>query len=282
MAGKKIVFKPITSNEIPYDCPSNWSWIRLNQLYNFIDYRGKTPKKIEQGIPLVTAKNVRMGYMDYSVADYISMDEYKQRQSRGISHKGDILFTTEAPLGNVAIADLEVFSGGQRLITFQKYDTSHEFDNRFFYYYMLSDWFQRQLHDKKTGNTVEGIKAERLKLFPIPFPPLQEQKRIVNRIENMFHKLDEAKEKAINVYEDSENRQSALLFKAYSGALTKMWREKNGISKESWERIELKRICKINPPKIDTKEYSDDLEVSFFPMNALSEITGTITDPQTR
>ena len=77
----------------------NWEQKKLGDTFNFIDYRGMTPNKIDNGIPLITAKNVRMGYLDYSIKDYISESDYKKRQTRGIAHKGDILFTTEAPLG---------------------------------------------------------------------------------------------------------------------------------------------------------------------------------------
>ena len=107
--------------EVPFEIPQGWEWCRLNDLYNFIDYRGATPHKLSKGIPLITAKNVKQGYLDYTVKDFISSEEYSNRLSRGVSHKGDILFTTEAPLGNVAIADLDVYSAGQRLITLQAY-----------------------------------------------------------------------------------------------------------------------------------------------------------------
>lgn len=79
--------------------------VRLNYIYRFIDYRGRTPTKIDSGIPLVTAKNVRMGCIDYSINEFISKEEFEERKSREISKRGDILFTTEAPMGNVAIAD---------------------------------------------------------------------------------------------------------------------------------------------------------------------------------
>ena len=78
-----------------------WVEKRLGEGYNFIDYRGKTPTKIDQGIPLVTARNIRMGYLDYSVRDFISLAEYKTRQSRGIAHKGDILWLFVHECGSV-------------------------------------------------------------------------------------------------------------------------------------------------------------------------------------
>ena len=70
---------PVLPEETPFLCPSNWAWARLIQIFNFIDYRGKTPKKTESGIPLVTAKNIRKGYLDYSISEYISEEEYLER-----------------------------------------------------------------------------------------------------------------------------------------------------------------------------------------------------------
>ena len=167
-------------DEIPFEVPEGWAWRRLNDIFNFIDYRGATPTKITSGIPLVTAKNVKSGYIDYTVDDYISEEEFKERQQRGISRKGDILFTTEAPLGNAALADIEKFSAGQRLITFQHYGSKNELINYVMLMFILSDFFQQQLYVNKTGSTVAGIKAAILKTLWIPIPPYKEQVRISN------------------------------------------------------------------------------------------------------
>ena len=188
---KEKLLPPISAEEIPFDIPENWVWCRLGELYNFIDYRGKTPIKISQGVPLVTAKNVKRGYNDYSIKEYISQEEYDSRQSRGISHKGDILFTTEAPLGHVSIADLDIFSAGQRLITLQAYDSM--ICNEIMMFFILSEPFQKMLIAHKTGTTVSGIKSDKLKKMLIPVPPLAEQERIVKRLAELLPLCDRLK-----------------------------------------------------------------------------------------
>lgn len=80
--------------------------------------------KINSGVVLITASNIRKGFLDFSKEDFISEAEYNERMLRGITERGDILFTTEAPLGNVAINTIEVASCGQRVITFQQYGKS--------------------------------------------------------------------------------------------------------------------------------------------------------------
>lgn len=162
----------------------NWEKMKLIDIYKFIDYRGKTPTKISEGIPLITARNIRRGYIDYSVKEYISEEEFAGRQSRGIAQKGDLLFTTEAPMGYVAIADLKVFSTGQRLITFQKKHTI-DVNNTYVLHYLLSDEFQMELNNQATGATVKGIKGSKLEQMLIDCPPMQLQKDFASKIESI-------------------------------------------------------------------------------------------------
>ena len=168
-----------------FEIPATWKIVELNQLYNFIDYRGKTPIKSAEGVFLITASNIRQGYMDYTRKEYISFEEYDTRKSRGITQKGDLLFTTEAPMGNAAICDLEECSCGQRIITFQEYEKNTAIPELFMYF-ILSPQFQKQLLDNCTGTTAKGIKADKLKHLIIPLPPLAEQKRIVEKLEQLL------------------------------------------------------------------------------------------------
>ena len=206
-------------DEIPFELPEGWVWCRLNDIYNFIDYRGATPTKITNGIPLVTAKNVKSGYIDYTVNDYISEEEFKERQQRGISKKGDILFTTEAPLGNAALADIEKFSAGQRLITFQQYGSKNELINYVMLMFILSDFFQQQLYVNKTGSTVAGIKAAILKTLLIPVPPYNEQLRISNTLKFAINLIDSISENRQILSTIISNTKSKILDLAIRGKL---------------------------------------------------------------
>ena len=177
----------VPKDEQPFAIPENWQWMQLKDIFDFVDYRGKTPKKTPTGVRLMTASNVRQGYIDHTRVEYISREEYQLRQSRGISKKGDILFTTEAPLGNAALADLDIFSAGQRVITLK----SNKVEKALFVYFLISPYFQRALKDNATGTTAQGIKAAILKRLMLPVPPLAEQKRIVAKIEELFSIIDD-------------------------------------------------------------------------------------------
>ena len=198
-----------------------WCWSRLNDIYNFIDYRGATPTKITNGIPLVTAKNVKSGYIDYTIDDYISEEEFKERQQRGISKKGDILFTTEAPLGNAALADMEKFSAGQRLITFQQYGPKNELINYVMLMFILSDFFQQQLYVNKTGSTVAGIKAAILKTLWMPVPPYNEQLRISNTLKSAINLCDSISQNKEILSTSISNTKSKILDLAIRGKLVR-------------------------------------------------------------
>lgn len=174
---------------VDFDIPETWKWIELNQIYDFVDYRGKTPNKISEGIFLITASNIRQGYMDYTRKEHISREEYETRKSRGITQKGDLLFTTEAPMGNAAICDLDECSCGQRVITFKEYTKGTALP-QLFMYFILSPSFQKQLVDNCTGTTAKGIKADKLKHLKLPLPPLEEQHRIVAKIEELLPYCD--------------------------------------------------------------------------------------------
>ena len=206
-------------DEIPFEVPEGWAWCRLNDIYNFIDYRGATPTKITNGIPLVTAKNVKSGYIDYTIDDYISEEEFKERQQRGISKKGDILFTTEAPLGNAALADMEKFSAGQRLITFQQYGSKNELINYVMLMFILSDFFQQQLYVNKTGSTVAGIKAAILKTLWIPVPPYNEQLRISNTLKSAINLIDSISKNKEILSTSISNTKSKILDLAIRGKI---------------------------------------------------------------
>ena len=205
-------------DEIPFELPEGWAWARLNQIYNFIDYRGATPNKISSGVPLITAKNVKSGYIDYTVDEYISEEEYWKRQQRGTSRLGDILFTTEAPLGNAAIANIDKFSAGQRLITFQHYGNC-TLNNTTFLYFILSDIFQNQLHTRKTGSTVAGIKASILKTLVLPVPPLKEQEKIYNACGNLLTLTERIESDKQDVLSIISKTKSKILDLAIRGQL---------------------------------------------------------------
>lgn len=102
--------------------PKDWEIVPLTkQLDSIVDYRGKTPEKTEEGTFLVTAKNIKDGKICYELSkEYVREADYEEIMHRGIPQIGDILFTTEAPLGQVANVDRTDIALAQRIIKFKR------------------------------------------------------------------------------------------------------------------------------------------------------------------
>jgi type I restriction enzyme S subunit len=173
----------------------NWQTKTLGELCRFIDYRGKTPEKTATGLRLITAKNIKMGYLQQNPMEFVALDVYDSWMTRGIPKRGDVLFTTEAPLANVAQLDTDekvVFA--QRIIVLQP--AANNIDSTFLKYLLMSDAAQAFILEQGTGATVQGIKASLLKTIPSPYPPLPEQQRIVRLLDEAFEGLATAKANA--------------------------------------------------------------------------------------
>jgi type I restriction enzyme S subunit len=162
--------------------PNHWQVLPLRRVVlRFVDYRGRTPTKTVDGIPLITAGAVRNGIIDHSRApEFMAPDEYEEVMGRGRPEVGDIVFTTEAPLGEVALVeDIEV-AFAQRIILF-KVDP-RRIRNRFLWLYYLSSAGRAEVVSRASGSTADGIRADRLRASVVPVPSLEEQDRIIGHV----------------------------------------------------------------------------------------------------
>jgi len=202
-----------------FESPSDdWTTCALEDYVRFIDYRGRTPEKIKKGLRLITAKNVKRGYLQREPEEFVSPSIYDSWMVRGIPKEGDVLFTTEAPLANVAQLDTDekvVFA--QRIIILQP-DTS-KLHQCFLKYMLLSRPIQERILSQGTGATVQGIKAKLLKKIDIYFPSLSQQETIVQELNS----LSEEKTKLALNYTQKisflDELKQSLLSKAFSGEL---------------------------------------------------------------
>lgn len=153
----------------------------LLNLCNIIDYRGKTPEKVESGLPFITAKNVKMHQMNLEPREYISKETYDKVMVRGFPKEGDVVFTTEAPLGNVCRIphfDTEFYIG-QRIVTLQ----TEKLEPIYLEYALSSDDFKMKYMGKSSGSTVTGIRVRLLEQLTIPVPPMELQNQFATFVE---------------------------------------------------------------------------------------------------
>ncbi|MDD5713140.1 MAG: restriction endonuclease subunit S, partial [Smithellaceae bacterium] len=152
-----------------------------------IDYRGKTPTKTSFGIPLITAKVVKGGRIE-TPDEFIAVDDYELWMRRGIPKAGDVVITTEAPLGEVAQLGAERVALAQRLITLRGKDGL--LDNRFLKFLMQSENVQDQLRSRASGTTVLGIKQSELRKILLTLPPIEEQQAIAHILGTLDDKIE--------------------------------------------------------------------------------------------
>lgn len=175
---------PLSKADVPYEVPEGWVWCRLGDVCRFIDYRGKTPTKTTIGIRLITAKNIKLGYLSEEPKEYIAEDAYDSWMTRGLPEIGDVLFTTEAPLGNVAQLSLsQKIALAQRTILLRPFSN---WNKELLKFILLSSPVRSLIFAKSSGMTAEGIKSSFLKQIPIPLPPLAEQRRIVAKVAELL------------------------------------------------------------------------------------------------
>ncbi len=201
------------------EIPKDWNAVPLTKyLESIIDYRGRTPEKTENGRFLVTAKNIRDGQIDYELSqEFTSEDEYQRLMTRGVPQIGDVLFTTEAPLGEVANVDDVSIALAQRIIKFRpKTDLLNPY---FLKYWILSYCFQSDLQRYATGSTARGIKASKLCLLKLNLPPLKEQTKIANFLDRKTEQIDKLiriKERKIELLQE---QRTALINHAVTKGL---------------------------------------------------------------
>lgn len=161
--------KRVIDNILGYRVLDGWKKEPLKKLIEVcIDYRGKSPPKSTGGIPLITAKNIRAGYIDEEPREYIPYEDFSSWMTRGLPLPGDILFTTEAPLGNIALSPQYKFALGQRTVCFRA--NSEKISSKTLFWILQSKYFSHWLKSRTTGTTAQGVKVKELLKLEVYYP----------------------------------------------------------------------------------------------------------------
>ena len=170
------------------DFPEHWQLKSIEETMDaLIDYRGKTPKKTVSGIPLITAKIVKSGRI-HEPSEFIAEDNYDSWMVRGFPEVGDVVVTTEAPLGEVAQIKNSNIALAQRIVTLR--GKKGLLNNDFLLYAMQSGFMQHQLESRASGSTVKGIKQSELRKVLVPIPPVNEQIEIAKHLKSIDSKIE--------------------------------------------------------------------------------------------
>jgi type I restriction enzyme S subunit len=200
--------------------PAHWEVLPLTRVIRqFVDYRGVTPEKLDEGIiPLITATQIKNGRIDHTLDPvFISEEEYKKRMTRGFPEKGDVLLTTEAPLGETAQIEDERVSPGQRIILMKVERT--KITNGYLYTHFRSAFGHKELWIRASGSTASGIRADRLRASIVLVPPLDEQDKIVKYIARQISQLPLVEEECRKQIRLLLERRAALISAAVTGQI---------------------------------------------------------------
>lgn len=201
------------------DVPAHWGVSPFKLVMNsIIDYRGKTPEKTNSGVFLITARNIKNGIIDYTLSqEFIDEDNYEEVMRRGLPKLGQVLMTTEAPLGEVAQIDRTDVALAQRVLKFD--GKKNKLDNRFLKYFILSKAFQASLYKFATGSTALGIKSERLSYLKSLLPPITEQTSIAGYLDQETAKIDRLCETVNQTIGRLKEYRTALITQAVTGKI---------------------------------------------------------------
>lgn len=234
----------VPKEEQPYKIPNNWCWTRLTFLSDLLTGNS------------INAKEKENKYMNLSEGyNYIATKDISFNSNINYNNGVKIPFENNFKIAkkNSSLLCIEGGSAGRK-IGFLNQDVCFvnklcafypiKIEAKYLFYFLQSPIFNISFKEKMNG-LIGGVSVAKLKDIPIILPPINEQQRIVNRIESLFVKLDRAKELIENTLAQFEQNKMAILHKAFTGELTAKWRKEKGISKDTWKRKKISEVCTV-------------------------------------
>ena len=218
----------INADEVPYELPNSWQWVRLGEV--FIIERGSSPRPISQyvtddinGINWIKIGDAAKG------SKYITHTKEKITQDGAAKSRfveiGDLIFSNSMSYGRPYILKINgcIHDGWNvlRPIYIKNNNTIISINQNFIYYAIASTLLQNQIRFEANGGIVENIKSDNLKQVYFPLPPLAEQERIVVKIEEIFAIIDEVEKNITENKKISKILYNRLLSHAMQGKLVK-------------------------------------------------------------
>ena len=231
----------VPKEEQPYKIPNNWCWTRWGNLSDKIQYGVNTPATNEGNARLVRISDIQNNKIIWDKVPYCNIDDKLIEQY--LIRENDILFArTGGTVGKsvmaIGVIPNAVFAG--YLI---RSNYSKKLNGKYLKYFMESNLYWTQLKIGTTATAQPNCNGKTLAKMIFPLSPIDEQQRIVNRIESLFTKLDEAKELIENTLAQFEQNKMAILHKAFTGELTAKWRKKQKIiKKNTWQLVNIKTV----------------------------------------
>ena len=208
------------------DLPKGWVWATTSDVCSSVrDGTHDTPRYVEEGIPLVTSKNLKENGLDFTTAKNISIEDHKKISVRSGVENGDILFAMIGTVGNPVVVQTDRVFSIKNVGLFKR---NESFLRSKYLKFWLASWTFNEILEKEKllkGTTQVFIPLEHLRILPVPVSSLPEQDRIAARIEELFTRLDASVEALKKIKAQLKRYRQAVLRDAFQGKLTQEWRE---------------------------------------------------------
>ena len=227
----------VPESEQPYKVPGNWCWTRIAKLCSLSNGKAFKPTDwTKTGIPIVRIQNLNNPEAEYNLYSGMVKDKFRLCG-------GELLFAWSGTPGTSFGA--HIWWGKEAVLNQHifRVDFDEKFINKIYFKYAINQQLDMLISVAHGGAGLQHVTKGVFEATPIPLPPFAEQQSIVARIESLFAKLDEAKQKVQDALDSFEPRKAAILHKAFTGELSAKWRKEHGVGMESWENVSVSEIC---------------------------------------
>lgn len=229
LIGSKSVKKDLTvvECEASSDTPTDWLSLQLQSVaLKITDGEHKTPKREASGRYLLSARNVRDGYITVDDVDYVGEDEFQKLRKRCDPNKDDILISCSGSVGRVCLVDEDDKYVMVRSAALVRVHDSF-IKSKFLMYFLQSPNAQKNIEESSKSTAQSNLFLGPIKELEIVLPSIAEQDEIVRRVEELFAFADNLEQKAATALERVRNLTQSILAKAFRGELTADWRAAN-------------------------------------------------------
>lgn len=210
-----------------FPIPAGWHFVKLKSVATKItDGEHKTPKREQNGRWLLSARNVRDGYLSLDKVDYVGEEEYEKLRKRCDPQKGDILISCSGSVGRISLVDKDDSYVMVRSVALVK-TCDNYINNRYLEYALRSPMLQKLIEESSKATAQANLFLGPIKELDIPLPSITEQNEIVYRVDNIFASTDATEQQINQVLERVNNLTQSILAKAFRGELTEQWRKDN-------------------------------------------------------
>ena len=253
---KERPLEPISEEDLPFDIPESWKWVRLGEMTTSVqDGDHQPPPQTSSGVPFLVISNISSGKINFSQTRYVPVEYYQSLSDDRHPSVDDLLFTVTGSYGIVVKVETETTFCFQRHIALIK---PVHVSPDFLAYVLTSNCVKKQCDEKATGIAQKTVGISTLRNIFLPIPPLAEQHRIVARVNELMAKIDEleAVEKELVALKKAfpGDMKDSLLQAAMQGKLTQQLPEDGSaadllasIKAEKEQLIKEKKIKKEKP-----------------------------------